>query len=368
MDVALVDHHCHAVARDTLTRPEFEAFLTESDRPPPEGCSRFDSMLGVAVLRWCGPLLDLDAPADPAAYVQRRAELGGEEANRRLLGAAGLRGLLVDTGLDRNDLLGREELGRLAGADTHEVVRLESVAEDVAVNGTSAEGFAAGFAAELARRVSRAVALKSIVAYRHGLDFDPRAPSRTAVARAAGAWLARGGGRLDEPVLLRHLLWEAVATGLPLQLHTGFGDPDLELHRCDPSLLTGFLRACAGTGARVMLLHCYPYHRHAGYLANVFPHVYLDIGLAVPHVGHRALTVLAETLELAPFHKLLFSSDAYGLAELYCVAASTFRAALTEVLPALGVAASERDRIATMIGAGNAARVYGLPGGGGVTA
>jgi predicted TIM-barrel fold metal-dependent hydrolase len=160
-------------------------------------------------------------------------------------------------------------------------------------------------------------------------------------------------------VLLRHLLWEGLATGLPLQLHTGFGDPDLTLHRCDPSLLSDFLRATAQAGPPVLLLHCYPYHRQAAYLANVFPHVHLDIGLTIPHVAPRAPAVLAETLELAPFHKLLYSSDAYGLAELYLLAATGFRHALDEVLAAVAPH-KDRARIAEMIGAGNARRVYAL--------
>jgi hypothetical protein len=109
-----------------------------------------------------------------------------------------------------------------------------------------------------------------------------------------------------------------------------------------------------------MLLHTYPYHRQAAYLANVFPHVYLDVGLAIPHVGLRAPAVLAEALELAPFHKLLFSSDAYGAAELYLVAAIAFRAALDEVLPALGLDGAERERVAALIGSGNARRVYAV--------
>jgi predicted TIM-barrel fold metal-dependent hydrolase len=169
------------------------------------------------------------------------------------------------------------------------------------------------------------------------------------------------GGRLNDLTLLRHLLWEGVATGLPLQLHTGFGDPDLTLHRSDPALLTDFLRATVDAGPPVLLLHCYPYHRQAAYLANVFPQVHLDIGLTIPHVGARGPAVLAETLELAPFHKLLYSSDAYGLAELYVVAAIEFGRALDEVLGALVGEEAERRRIGEMIRAGNARRVYGLP-------
>jgi predicted TIM-barrel fold metal-dependent hydrolase len=355
--LTLIDHHCHGVARGRLDRAAFELLLTESDRPPPAGCSTFDSLLGLAVRRWCAPILDLPAGAEPDEYVARRASLGAEEVNRRLLSAAGAAALLVETGLAGGELLGLDELAALSGgAAVHEVVRLESVAEAVAAGGVRA----GEFAAELGRRVRRGpVAVKSIVAYRYGVDFDPRPPSVGEVEAAAERWL-REGGRLTDVVLLRHLLWEGIATGLPLQLHTGFGDPDVTLHRSDPSLLTEFLRTTVDAGPPVLLLHCYPYHRQGAYLANVFPHVYLDIGLTIPHVGARGPAVLAEALELAPFHKLLYSSDAYGLAELYLVAAVEFRRALDEVLGVLVGEEAERRRIAEMIGAGNARRVYAL--------
>ncbi len=361
MDAPLIDHHCHVVARGPLDRAGLESFLTESDRPPPPGCTAFDSLLGVEVRRRCAPVLGLAVGADPDDYVVRRAELGGEEANRRLLTAAGIEVLLVDTGLGGDALLGLDELARLSGARTHEVVRLESVAEEVAAGGVGAAEFESEFGSALRARVADAVAVKSIVAYRHGLDFDPGPPSTAEVVKAAGRWLA-DGGRVRDEVLLRHLLWEGRATGLPLQLHTGFGDPDVDLARSDPALLTEFLRASAA-GPPVLLLHCYPYHRHAAYLSSVFPHVHLDVGLAIPHVGSRAGAVLAETLELAPFHKLLYSSDAYGLAELYLLGALGFRDAVDQVLEnELAIGRSDRDRIALMIGSGNARRVYGLAG------
>lgn len=360
MDAALIDHHCHPVARDPLDRAEFESFLTESDRPPPRGCTMFDSLLGIAVRERCAPVLGLAAGADSDEYVARRADLGGAEANRRLLGAAGLEALLVDTGLAGENLLDIAELASMSGGAVHEVVRLESVAEDVAAGGVAAGEFEAAFGETLRGRAAGAVAVKSIVAYRHGLDFDPRPPSSAEVAKAADRWLAGGAGRIQDEVLLRHLLWVGLGTGLPLQVHTGFGDPDENLARSDPALLTDFLRACADTGPPVLLLHCYPYHRHAAYLAAVMPHVYLDVGLAIPHVGRRGAAILAETLELAPFHKLLHSSDAYGLAELYLLAALSFRESLAEVLDGLGVGVADRDRIAAMIGSGNARRVYRL--------
>ena len=81
--------------------------------------------------------------------------------------------------------------------------------------------------------------------------------------------------------------------GLPIQFHTGFGDTDLMLHRANPLLLTQFIRAVPPR-VPIMLLHCYPYHREAAYLAAAYPHVYLDVGLALTHVGpSRAGAVLA---------------------------------------------------------------------------
>ena len=74
-----------------------------------------------------------------------------------------------------------------------------------------------------------------------------------------------------------------------------------------------------------MLLHCYPYHREAGYLAHCFEHVYADVGLAINYTGAQATQVIAESLELAPFHKALFSSDAWGAAELYSLGSILFR-------------------------------------------
>jgi predicted TIM-barrel fold metal-dependent hydrolase len=362
--LALVDHHCHGIARHRLDRPALEAFLTESDRPPPPGCSTFDSLLGITVRQRCAPLLDLAAGADPAQYVERRKELGPVEVNRRLLTAAGLEALLVDTGLAGDHLTGPAELAELSGAPVREILRLESLAEAVLAGGVAADDFPAAFEDALRRRTDEdaVVGLKSVVAYRHGLDFDPTPPSPADVAQAAGRHLAAGAARVRDPVLIRHLLWQAVETGLPLQLHTGFGDPDLTLHRTDPSLLTEFLRATAKTGGPVLLLHCYPFHRQAAYLAAVFPHVHVDIGLTIPHVGARAAAVLAETLELAPFHKLLYSSDAYGLGELYLLAAAGFRDALRDTLTSLRLSRADRDRIEAMIAAGNARRVYGLAG------
>jgi predicted TIM-barrel fold metal-dependent hydrolase len=368
--VQLIDHHVHAVVRGPLDATGVEALLTESFWPPAAGTSAWDSQLGFAVRRWCAPLLDLEPGAPPQAYLERRAELGPDEVNRRLLAAARVAMWLVDTGYQTTRLLTPADVERLSGAPARQILRLEPLAEQVLASGGTAAGFAAGFGAALHAASAGAVGLKSIAAYRYGLDLGPVPPPGREVAAAAGRYLAasRYGepARLADPALIRHLVWAGVETGLPLQFHTGFGDPDVRLHRADPSLLHDFLLAARGTGTAVMLLHCYPFHRQAGYLANVFPHVYLDVGQALNHVGARSAAVLAEALELAPFTKILYSSDAFGLPELHYLGAAGFRRDLDRVLGGLVAdgawTAPDAERVAGLIGAGNARRVYRLAG------
>jgi predicted TIM-barrel fold metal-dependent hydrolase len=356
----LTDHHCHGVVRRDLDRADFATLLTEAGHVTPLGGDRFDSQIGFALRRWCAPVLDLPPHAEPAAYLARRAELGWAEATRRFLAAARLGALYVDTGYVPEPLLSPAELAGLAGASARHVVRLEQIAEQAAADEVTAEGFADEVRTRLA--ASDAVAAKSIAAYRHGLELSGERPSDAEVARAAGRWLAAGGTRLADETLHRFLIWAAADRGLPIQVHAGHGDADLDLRRADPLLLTPLLRALQSRGVAVLLLHNYPYHRAAGQLAQVFPHVFVDVGLALHNVGQRAGAVLAETLELAPFGKVLYSSDAFGLPELYHLAAVLFRRALAGFLSG-GVAdgawtVRDAERVARLLAGENADRVY----------
>ncbi|WP_020657726.1 amidohydrolase family protein [Amycolatopsis benzoatilytica] len=364
-ELPLVDHHCHGVRISGLDRLGFEQLLTEADTVSPLGTSLFDSLIGLAVRERCAPLLDLPKHVPADEYLQRRAELGAAEVNRRFLRGTGITDYLLDGGFLPESLTATPEFAELSAARAHDIVRLEQVAEDVFRAGTTGAGFAADFAAELDRRTATAVGVKSVAAYRVGLELSGDRPGPSEVTAAAGRQLARGEPfRLADEVLHRHLIWAGLDRRLPVQFHVGYGDSDVDLHRCDPLRLTGFLRATRDLGVPVLLLHNYPFHRNAAYLAQVFEHVFADVGLITHNAGLRAPAILAETLELAPFGKLLFSTDAFGLAELYHLGAALFRQGLSDFLRA-GLAAdalSEVDavRLAALAGHENATRIYRL--------
>ncbi|MHB9754456.1 amidohydrolase family protein [Streptomyces sp. BYX5S] len=356
---SLVDQYCHGVLRTELGLGTFEAHLGRGEGPPAPGTTFFDTQTGFAVRRWCPPLLGLEPHCPPARYLARRRELGVVEAGRRLLRGSGITTYLMDTGL-ADDLTGPAEMASAAQCEAHEIVRLELLAEQVADTSGTVESFLANLAESVHGAASGAVAFTSVAGVRHGLALAPQPPGPGEVRGAAGRWLAgrQVGGALTDPVLLRHLLWIAVASGRPLQLRWGHLDPT------DPVVLADFARATAGLGTDVVLLHGYPYHRHAAHLAGVFPHVYADLGPALARTGARAAGLLAEFLELAPFGKLLFSTGAQGLPELHVVGARLFRQALGRVLGewvADGAwSLGDAQRVATMIASGTARRVYGL--------
>ncbi|MFI6212953.1 amidohydrolase family protein [Nocardia brasiliensis] len=315
--LTLTDHHCHGVVPADLDRPGFEQLLSEG----PTGT--FDSSIGLAVRRWCAPALDLPPHVGADAYLSHRAELGWRETAVRLLRATGTTSWFLDTGYGG----GTADFGALTDGEVREIVRIEQVAEQVIAEVGAGREVFEQIESRLRARAREAVGLKTIVAYRCGLDFPlrdrpPRAvlPERRLADPDLLGWLVGLGARLGAEY------------GLPLQFHTGFGDTDLRLHRADPLLLTDFLRKTADTGLTVMLLHCWPYHRNAAYLAHAFAHVRMDVGLTVPYVGHRAQAVLAEALELAPFRSLCYSSDGYGLPELHYLGALWWRRGLGRLL------------------------------------
>jgi uncharacterized protein len=356
--VTLVDQHVHGCWLQTGDRRRFENRLNEANvEPVADFDSAFDTQLGFAVRAHCAPLLGLPRHVDPDEYWRRRSEHNEPDLARLFLTAASVTDWLVDTGFAS----GVADLGEMAAVSrgrVHEVVRLESVAEQAA---RTPGDYAQAFEEILRDRAAGAVATKSILAYRSGFRGDLSEPDPVAVAGAAARWRDSGDPRLTDRVLLRFGLHQALRLGKPLQFHVGFGDRDADLHTTNPMYLLDFLRSSGDTP--VVLLHCYPYEREAGYLAQAFNNVYLDGGLAINYLGARSGSFIARLLEMAPFRKILYSSDGFGAAELHYLGAHLWRRGIHGVLQGFVDAGewSEADamRVVDLIAHGNARRVYG---------
>ncbi|WP_346925754.1 amidohydrolase family protein [uncultured Arthrobacter sp.] len=366
--VSLIDHHVHGAFSADGDEARFQNALNEGNTDPlatPEDA--YNTQIGLAIRRWCSGILDLPRHASPADYWRRRSELGELEVSRRMTRAAGVRDWLVDTGLDGADYLDMAGLADVSGGRTHQIVRLECVAESLIQELANPADYVDAFGQRLHERTRGAVGVKTVLAYRGGFDRDLSRPTSAAVTEAARRWQAdaqAGGARLTDVTLLAHGIHTAVSMRLPVQFHVGFGDRDLDLHKTNPLYLMDFLRSPGVRDTPIMLLHCYPFEREAGYLAHAFENVYFDVGLAVNFTGARSRDLVARSFELAPFTKILYSSDAFGPAELHYLGARLWRTAVTKVVGGWidddDCSAADARRIVQLIAGDNARRVYGL--------
>ncbi len=369
-EVPLLDHHCHGIFRGQPGDALVLDHLTEAPSARSARTSPLESSLGLAVRAALAHVLDREGPLEPEEYLEERRRLEHGALLRRALERGGTRALLVDTGLRSEELLGPAELEDAGGVPTREIVRLEPLAEAVISRLASPTEFAEAFCDAVRARSAGVVGYKSVAAYRSGLDVPPSlAAPRAREAALVRLLRERDAGRpvrLRDRTLIGDVLWLAL-TERPrsLQLHVGLGDPDVRLARGRPGLLQPFLEAVAGRGVNVVLLHTYPYHREAALLAHDYPHVFVDVGLALSFVGEGATRVLAEVLELAPWGKLCYSSDAFGLAELYALGAVTYRRSLARYLGGLldegWIAEREAFHLARLIAYENALALYALP-------
>jgi uncharacterized protein len=354
-EVALVDHHAHGIVLTPATLDEFRGLFSESEDPRQwphvaTGLTYLRAMTALAALFGCEPTED-------AVYAHRRATDPDAYA-ATLLRATGTGWLLIDDGFPApGEGEGWARMGDLAGCRSAPVMRIERVGEEGIARGLDLAALREHVRAEVAAARSRGwVGLKTVAAYRSGLDVAT-APD----VDAAAAALAARPARLQDRALLELLLLDALeanaADPLPVQVHSGFGDADLFLPRADPTLLGPLVERFAGTP--FVLLHCYPFVRHAGWLAHVYGNVFLDVSLTIPHVW-RAAEMVREALELAPVSKLLYASDAARTPELYYLAARGWRDALAEVLgEALGDGPAA-ERAARAVLRENALALYGL--------
>jgi predicted TIM-barrel fold metal-dependent hydrolase len=343
--VGLVDHHAHGILRDRPTLDEFRGLFSES--PDPRQWPHVASGLTYRrAVRELATLFGVE-PSERSVYEHRLATDFDAYAST-LLRSTGTDLLLVDDGFPPpGEGTSWQELGDLAGCTSRPIMRIERVAEETGdLDAVRAEVTAA--------RANGFVGLKTVAAYRGGLDLD--------ALRGQSNRLLQGrrveGAAVAEVLVAALEANEATGAPLPVQVHAGFGDSDLFLPRVQPGYLKPLVERFRET--TFVLLHCYPFVREAGWLAHVYGNVFFDLSLTIPHVS-RPAEALREALELAPISKLLYASDAARTPELYHLAAKWWRDALAEVL-AESLPPDEAEEAGRAILRENALRVYDLEG------
>ncbi|XP_055807899.1 protein fluG [Solanum dulcamara] len=275
------------------------------------------------------------------AVQESRQRFGLESSAAVCFKAAKISVLLIDDGIELDkklDIKWHRSFVPIVGR----ILRVERVAEKIlekGSNGTWTLGsFMEIFSEELKSVADEVFAFKSIVAYRSGLAINTEVTEKEAEEGLSDVLCAGHPIRISNKsfidYIFLHALKVAQSYDLPMQIHTGFGDKDLDLRLANPLHLRNLLEDKRFMKSRLVLLHAsYPFSREASYLASVYPQVYLDFGLAIPKLSfHGMLSSVKELLELAPMNKVMFSTDGIAFAETFYLGAKKAREVVFSVL------------------------------------
>jgi uncharacterized protein len=335
--IPAIDQHAHNLLKpEASTRFPFAGAFTEGYDPDIVNHHVRHTFCYRRSLRDIATILDCE-PGETAVLATRE-QLGLEPLTELCFRASNLEAVFLDDGFLPDKILPVEWHRRFVPANR--LLRLETLAQDLIAQEEIFETFLERFLAAIDPPPQGVVGFKSIAAYRSGLAIQV-IPRQVA---ASGFYAVKRNVRPGTPLrladkpLIDFLLVQALAVAarhrLPVQFHTGFGDPDLDLRSANPLGLRTILEDDRFKDAPVVLLHAsYPYSREAGYLASVYSQVYLDFGLAVPLLSVTGMYWVVQTLlELAPTSKLMYSSDAHFIPELYYLGAKWGREILGRVL------------------------------------
>ncbi len=374
--VPVVDNHCHGVRRSQAFEDllSWRRAFTESANP---GMPREHVASTVFYRRLIRALAGfLDCEPEEEFVLAARVASDGPELVSALLRAANVEALLLDTGYPPpEEVLPEAELGELAGCRTEPMLRLETLMERLITEHGSLEEAKEALVAALGDvRGQGYVALKSIVAYRTGLNIrewtgEEAEASFRELRRDAGEGSARLAHKPLLDTLLHTAFAEAARQEVPVQFHVGYGDADINLLLGNPLHLRAVLERPDYRGMPVVLLHgCYPYTREGGYLAALYESVYLDLSYGIPLLGYaEMLSFTREALGVAPISKLLYSSDGIGVPELHWLGALYGRRVLGrafgELVAHRELNLSEAEAAGEDVLRGNASRLYRLSSG-----
>ena len=259
---------------------------------------------------------------------------------RRLFADAGLETVIFDFGVPL-PMLDIDEVNADLPIETVPIFRIEPLIADLLKQDLTWSEFKEAYDTAISEGLSsgRYKGVKSIIAYRTGLDVSPLSRTPDQGFQALDA-IKRGLGGGSMKKLRDHLLCRSIELcvehDVPMQIHTGMGDFEVNLVMCRPAYLMDLLRFPTYRECRVLLVHTgYPYHREAAYMANVLPRVYLDVSEGIPFASSAAWEIYEGAMAMAPLNKICYGSDGYQLPEIMYTSAKLGKQALQDTLNGL---------------------------------
>jgi uncharacterized protein len=294
----------------------------------------------------------------------RAAEADYREWTARLFEDVQLTVLCVDEG-GAQPRITLQELGGIAPVTLKRVARADNFIRDLLAEVDDWSTFFRMYQAALDAAISDgAIAFKSVIAYRSGLDVEPVSEQAARRDFEAHRLDSERQQKVFRDFLLCHTLDVARERGIWIHIHAAVGDPDIVYERANPALLYPLLHSERFRANRVVLVHGgWPWVGEAAAMVAILPNVYLDVSEGALYGMPNVRQHLMEVLEACPYAKILYGADG-ALPEALWIAARRYKrvlgVALEELVEEGFCTRTEAVRIAAMILHDNAARLYGL--------
>jgi predicted TIM-barrel fold metal-dependent hydrolase len=317
----VIDTHCHFFDVSSVEHDLVKTLNLSLSEVPEEDLR--NTLAYHQMLRELKQFLGVSAGEDVIlAERKRRMDADYKAYVTDLIRDAHIDTLLVDTGY-KPAAVSVKAFEELVSARVRYIYRIESVLDEMWHEHLPFPKAEDRFAQALDEAIGapEVVAIKSIIGYRTGLRVKD--VSRSSLLKDVN----------DEKSWRDYFFLRAVErsieTGCPVQVHSGFGESNIDLSANNPLLLKGFLEDSKYRAAQIVLLHgSYPYSFEAGYLANVYPNVFLDLSEANLFAPYGFREGLRTIFDMCPFNKAMYGSDGFLVPEGHWLGAKTAKQGL----------------------------------------
>lgn len=239
-----------------------------------------------------------------------------------------------------SELIGSDEISRRKPSDP--CSRTEPNLENFEYLASS---FLCAFRKRLTPLPKDVVSFKSVAAYRSTLEVNLERTEEELGRALHDLFFSKSRSlsshhriRLTSPVVVDFVFKEGLEAArshdIPIQIHCGFGDTDVDIVKANPSLLRTVFHTYPNV--KLVLLHAaWPYVHEAAFLSSTYPSVYVDISLVIPLLSVRGMFKAVDSLfDIAPINKLLYGSDAHSSPDVFYLGALWGRKVVTAVATA----------------------------------
>lgn len=371
-DYPVVDCHAHPFMPTREKKLYGRRYILSSDRYMPVKDSDVSTTLSYRmILIELARLLKMDKNAPDEEILKVRKTLSDKDYKsyvEMLFKDAGITTYLNETGFPiQGKRLEPSEVESFESAtkdiDVREIIRLEMtcnhIVQDHLPEVLSFDRFMTLFRENIDTRIKNGnvAALKTVIGYFSGLEILPQSKLDAAKAfytfyygdlSEASMDVKRSTQKPFRDYMVYVFVEMCREYEIPLQIHTGAGDPpscDLRLMR--PGLLYDFLnRKDTGTIPIALLHGGYPFSEEMAFMVNGYANVVTDVSSMTADDSIAVERVLPLLLEKVPLSKIMYGSDGAGDVDPIWFAAVNFKKVLGRVFDSL----LERDVITKSFG------------------